>query len=143
LDRTSQAVRLLKRLGRQPYHDLPDLGQHLPAARVRGEHLEPGALMDVASFIDGAGEIAQRVAAFEAAPSLASRAAQVRPLGDLSASIRRAILPSGEVCRRRFAAPVDLPAACAPEGPLTPVMDRSSRGRTASSCCRTRSSPPQ
>jgi len=97
LDRTSQAVRLLHRLGRQPYHDLPDLGPILPAARVRGEHLEPGALMDVASFIDGAGEIAQRVAAFEAAPSLASRAAQVRPLGDLSASIRRAILPSGEV----------------------------------------------
>jgi DNA mismatch repair protein MutS2 len=97
LERTSQAVRLSNRLGRQPYHDLPDLSEILPAARVAGQHLEPSALMDVASFVDGAGEIAHRVAGFETAPHLAFRASQVRPLGDLSAAIRRAILPSGEV----------------------------------------------
>ncbi len=97
LDRTSQAVRLLSHLGRQPYHDLPDLSEILPAARVRGEHLEPRGLLDVASFIEGAGEIARRVAAFEAAASLAARASQVRHCGELAVAIRQAILPSGEV----------------------------------------------
>ncbi|HLA78111.1 MAG TPA: Smr/MutS family protein [Vicinamibacteria bacterium] len=97
LDRTGQAVLLLRHLGRQPYHDLPDLDRILPAAGVRGEHLEPRALLDVASFIEGAGEIARRVAAFEAAPSLAYRASQVKHWGDLASTIRRAVLASGEL----------------------------------------------
>ncbi len=97
LRRTSEAVRVLEKLGRQPYHDLPDLTEVLPAARVHGQHLDTGALMDAASFADGATEIARRVAGFEGAPTLAHRASAVRDLSAVSAAVRRAILPSGEV----------------------------------------------
>src|SRR5262249_59698402 len=62
---TSEALTVLIRLGRQPYHDLPDLSAVLPVARVSGLHLEPHALMDVASFIEGGGEIARNVAQAE------------------------------------------------------------------------------
>ncbi|HKC13352.1 MAG TPA: hypothetical protein VKI41_15090, partial [Vicinamibacteria bacterium] len=58
---TTEAVALLRVLGRQPYHDLPDLSKALPAARVAGLHLASGALLDVASFIEGGGEILRRV----------------------------------------------------------------------------------
>ncbi len=71
---TSEGVRVLQALGRQPYHDLPDVTAILPAARVQGLHLEPLALSDVASFIEGAVEIARRVARHESAPRLAHRA---------------------------------------------------------------------
>jgi DNA mismatch repair protein MutS2 len=97
LARTSEAVSLLERPGRQPYHDLPDLAEILPAARVEGLHLEPAALADVASFVEGAREIARSVAQAEKAPALAQRAAAIADFGDLSATIRRAVLPSFEI----------------------------------------------
>jgi DNA mismatch repair protein MutS2 len=97
LERTTEGVTLLRTLGRQPYHDLPDLTDLLPAARVEGAHLEPLALLDVASFIEGGCEIAQRVARGEGAPGLAREASVVPDMTDLSTLIRRAILPSGEV----------------------------------------------
>jgi DNA mismatch repair protein MutS2 len=97
LRRTTEGVRLLRGLGRQPYHDLPDLTEILPAATVKGLHLEPAALCDVASFVEGAVEIAQRVARSEGSPELAQAASVVPDMSDLAGQIRRAVLPSGEV----------------------------------------------
>ena len=97
LQLTTEAVRLLDAPGRQPYHDLPDLGEILPQVRVAGAHLDPPTLRQVASFIEGAHEVARRVARADGAPRLARRASEVRDLSDLAAAIRRAILPSGEV----------------------------------------------
>ncbi|HET9317162.1 MAG TPA: Smr/MutS family protein [Vicinamibacteria bacterium] len=97
LEKTSEGVALLRTLGRQPYHDLPDLTELLPAARVDGVHLEPLALLDVASFIEGGCEIAQRVARAEGAPGLAREASVVPDMTDLAQLVRRAILPTGEV----------------------------------------------
>src|SRR5687768_6475592 len=54
LGRTSEAVQILQKIGRQPYHDLPDVGGFLTASRVRGLHLEARDLGDVATFIEGA-----------------------------------------------------------------------------------------
>ncbi len=97
LEKTTEGVRLLRGLGRQPYHDLPDLTDLLPAARVEGAHLEPAALLDVASFVEGGCEIAQRVARVESAPGLARDASVVPDMTDLAVLLRRAILPTGEV----------------------------------------------
>jgi DNA mismatch repair protein MutS2 len=94
---TTEALTLLQEAGRQPYHDLPDLAPILREARVAGVHLEPRALMDVASFIEGGVEVARSVARAERAPRLARRAAEVKDATDVAAAIRRAILPSGEV----------------------------------------------
>jgi len=97
LQRTSEGVALHRAAGRQPYHDLPDLGEILPAARVDGLHLEPGALLDVASFIEGSVEISSRLSRVEAAPTLAHLAGQVADASDVASAIRRAILPTREV----------------------------------------------
>jgi DNA mismatch repair protein MutS2 len=94
---TSEGVVLLQAVGRQPFHDLPDLGPILREARVAGVHLEPKALMDVASFIEGGFEVARHVAGVESAPRLSRRAAEVKDASDVAAAIRRAILRSGEV----------------------------------------------
>jgi DNA mismatch repair protein MutS2 len=97
LELTGQGVALVEKLGRQPYHDLPDLSEIIPAARVDGLQLDPGDLLDVASFVEGGCEIARRVRTCETAPSLASRAAGVDDSTELATAIRRAILPSREV----------------------------------------------
>jgi len=97
LARTTEGVTLLQRVGRQPYHDLPDILELLPTARVEGMHLEPRELSDVASFIEGGMEIAARVARVDGAPRLAARASRVADATPLAGAIRRAILPSGEV----------------------------------------------
>jgi DNA mismatch repair protein MutS2 len=97
LARTSEGVVLLRAPGRQPYHDLPDVAEALAAARVKGNHLEPRVLLDVASFIEGSIEIGRRVAGAEGAPGLARLASGIRDATEVSAPIRRAILPSGEV----------------------------------------------
>jgi DNA mismatch repair protein MutS2 len=94
---TSEAVRVLDRIGRQPHHDLPDVAELLPGARVSGAHLEPRALSDIASFIEGATEIAARVSRVETAARLARLAGSVPALREVAAGIRRAILPTGEV----------------------------------------------
>jgi DNA mismatch repair protein MutS2 len=93
----SQAALLLRKAGRQAYHELPDLAEALAAACVEGLHLEPAALLDVASFVEGSREIATRVAASQDAPTLARLAAGIADFGELTAAIRRAILPSREV----------------------------------------------
>ncbi len=97
LSRTTEAVGLLETPGRQPYHDLPDLGDDLVSARVAGAYLEPAGLLDVASFVEGTAEIARCVSLAERAPTLARRAAEVADFAELGALIRRAILPSREV----------------------------------------------
>jgi DNA mismatch repair protein MutS2 len=97
LARTGEGVTLLRALGRQPYHDLPDPAPILAGARVRGAHLEPRALADLASFIEGGGEIASRVTRVEAIPRLARLASSVRDSGEVASAIRRALLPTGEV----------------------------------------------
>jgi DNA mismatch repair protein MutS2 len=97
LERTGQAVRLLERPGRQPYRDLPDVSESLAASRVAGMALEPAALLDLASFVEGASEIARQVGAAESAPDLARRAAEVADFAELAAAIRRAVLPSREL----------------------------------------------
>jgi DNA mismatch repair protein MutS2 len=97
LGRTGEGVVLLRALGRQPHHDLPDPAAALAVARARGAHLEPRALADLASFIEGGIEIARRVARFEKAPRLARLAAEARDTTDVAAAVRRALLPSGEV----------------------------------------------
>lgn len=97
LDLTSEAVRLLQSPGKQPYHDLPDLSQILPVARVRGAQLEALALRAVASFVDIAHDIAFGIAAAGGAVVLAGRAAEVQDLTEIAAAIRRALLPTGEI----------------------------------------------
>jgi DNA mismatch repair protein MutS2 len=97
LARTSEGVALLAAVGRQPYHDLPDLREVLAAARVEGTYLEPAALLDVASFIEGSVEISRRVTRVDAAPALAHLAGQVADPSDVAAAIRRAVLPTREV----------------------------------------------
>ena len=97
LARTSEGVALLRVVGRQPYHDLPDPAEALAGARVRGAHLEPLALADLASFIEGGVEIARRVARVDGTPRLSRLASEVQDTGDVAAAIRRALLPSGEV----------------------------------------------
>ena len=97
LARTSEGVALLRVVGRQPYHDLPDPAEALAGARVRGAHLEPRALADLASFIEGGVEIARRVARVDGTPRLSRLASEVQDTGDVAVAIRRALLPSGEV----------------------------------------------
>ena len=97
LARTSEGVALLRQLGRQPYHDLPDVLELLVTARVEGTFLEPRELLDVASFIEGGMEIASRVARVDGAPRLAAQASRVADATPLATVIRRAIQPSGEV----------------------------------------------
>ncbi len=92
-----EAVALLSVVGREPYHDLPEVDDALAAAKVSGMHLEPAQLRDVASFIEGAAGIARSVAACLESPRLARRAALIGDAGDVAQAIRRAILPSGEV----------------------------------------------
>lgn len=97
LARTSEGVRLLKAVGRQPYHDLPDPAEALAGARVRGSHLDPRALANLASFIEGGVEICRRVARVDGSPRLSRLASEVQDTGDVAVAIRRALLPSGEV----------------------------------------------
>jgi DNA mismatch repair protein MutS2 len=97
LARTGEGVALLRMVGRQPYHDLPDPAEALAGARVKGAHLESRALLDLASFIEGGGEIAHRVARTEGAPRLARLAAEVSDTSDVARAVRRALLPTGEV----------------------------------------------
>jgi DNA mismatch repair protein MutS2 len=97
LGRTSEAVHILQAIGRQPYHDLPDVAAHLAASRVRGLHLEARDLGDVASFIEGAAEIGRRVSQVSGAPGLSRLAADVPDASPVAAAIRRAVLPTGEV----------------------------------------------
>ncbi len=97
LSRTTEGTAVLRALGRQPYHDLPDIAPALQEAGVAGTFLEPLALSDVASFIEGSIEIGQRVARAEGAPELARLAAGVSDESEIASAIRRAILPGGEV----------------------------------------------
>jgi DNA mismatch repair protein MutS2 len=98
LARTGEAVALLRRLGAQPYHDLPEVGESLGTARVEGQSLEPAELADVASFIEGGREIARAVGtAGETAPGLARLAGGLSDTSEVAAAIRRAILPSHEL----------------------------------------------
>lgn len=97
LDLTSEAVTVLARVSRQPYNDLPDVREILPRSRVAGLYLEPLELSAVASFAEGAHEIAVRVARVAGAPRLSAEAASLDHAPALGSAIRRAILPSGEV----------------------------------------------
>jgi len=97
LSRTTEGTAVLRTLGRQPYHDLPDIAPGLQEAGVSGTFLEPLALSDVASFIEGAIEIGRRVARAEGAPELAQLASGVSDETEIASAIRRAILPGGEV----------------------------------------------
>jgi DNA mismatch repair protein MutS2 len=94
---TSEAAQLLQERGRQPYHDLPDLAEARAASRVEGQHLEPGGLLDVASFIEGSAAIAKSVGAASGAPTLAQQARGIADVTEVATAIRIAILPSGEV----------------------------------------------
>ena len=97
LARTSEGVSLLRQLGRQPYNDLPDTQEALAGARVRGSHLEPRALADLASFVEGGVEIARRVARVDGTPALSGLASRVEDTSAVAVAIRRALLPSGEL----------------------------------------------
>jgi DNA mismatch repair protein MutS2 len=132
LDLTSEGVRLLQKVGRQPYHDLPDVRDVLAAARVRGMHLEPRALADVASFIEGATEATYRIARAEGAPRLARRASELRDASDVAGPIRRAILPSGEVADHASPRLAELRRALVRlRSELTSVMESFLRGKDA------------
>jgi DNA mismatch repair protein MutS2 len=97
LSRTTEGTIVLRALGRQPYHGLPDVEAALGQARVEGLFLEPLALLDVASFIESSSDISRSVAGAEGAPELSRLAAGVADVSDVAAAIRRAILPGGEV----------------------------------------------
>jgi DNA mismatch repair protein MutS2 len=130
--RTREAVALLRTLGRQPYHDLPDVAEMLGAARVEGVTLEPRQLLDVASFIEGGVEIARQVARAEGAPGLSRRASEVPAMDDVSAAIRRAILASGEVSDDASPKLAETRRALARlRAQLTTVMESFLRGKEA------------
>jgi DNA mismatch repair protein MutS2 len=93
---TSEARVALEALGRQPYHDLPDIREILPKAGWKGFGLEPRELLDVASFAQGATEIGRSLGRSDA-PGIASRAGRIADFISLASSIRRAVLPSGEI----------------------------------------------
>src|SRR5262249_48378172 len=132
LARTSEGVALLKSPGRQPYHDLPDVAEALAGARVRGNHLEPRALLDVASFVEGGIEIGRRVAEAEAAPRLALLASGIRDATEVRTAIRRALLPSGEVADDASPKLQETRRALARlRTQLTTVMESFLRGRDA------------
>ena len=97
LARTSEARRLLQTLGREPYHDLPNPAAALAGARIKGAHLEPRGLLDLASFIEGGLEIVRGVSRSDDAPRLARLASRARDTSEVSLAVRRAILPTGEV----------------------------------------------
>ena len=86
LARTTEAVALLRAVGRQPYHDLPDPAEALRCARMRGAHLEPRVLTDLASFIEGGVEVAQRVARVEGTKRLTRLASEVRDTRDVASA---------------------------------------------------------
>lgn len=94
---TSEGRTLLEKVGRQPYQDLPEVDGTLAKARIEGFLLEPLQLLDIASFTEGAGEIARVVARAEGAPRLSRLASEVRDASPLATAIRRAVLPSGEL----------------------------------------------
>jgi DNA mismatch repair protein MutS2 len=130
--RTAEAVTLLRAVGRQPYHDLPDPAETLLAARMRGAHLEPRALSDLASFIEGGVEIAQRVARVEGTKHLSRLASEVRDTRDVAAKVRRALLPSGEVADDASPRLADLRRALLRlKAQLTSVMEGYLRSRDA------------
>jgi DNA mismatch repair protein MutS2 len=132
LAETSEGRALLRAVGRQPYHDLPDPAEALAVARARGAHLEPRALSDLASFIEGGIEIARRVARVEGTPRLAQRASEVRDTGEVAAAIRRALLPSGEVADDASPRLADLRRTLVRlRSQLTSVMEGYLRGRDA------------
>ncbi|HET7746633.1 MAG TPA: Smr/MutS family protein [Vicinamibacteria bacterium] len=132
LGRTSEAVLLLRTIGRQPYHDLPEVSPLLAAARVQGLHLEPRDLTDVASFIEGAIEIGRRVARAEGAPQIARLASGVADATDVSREIRRAVLPSGEVADDASPRLAEVRRALTRlKAQLTSVMESYLRGKDA------------
>jgi DNA mismatch repair protein MutS2 len=94
---TSEARTVLSVVGRQPYHDLPELDALLPATRAEGAHLEAVGLLDMATFIAVTSDIARAISQVSSAPRLAGLAGTVRDLGEVRDAIRRAILPSGEI----------------------------------------------
>jgi DNA mismatch repair protein MutS2 len=129
---TGEGAILLAGIGRQPYHDLPYLADALAVARVAGDHLEPGALLDVASFIEGGVETARRVARAEGAPRLARLASEVRDTTPLAQAIRRAVLPSGEVADDASPRLAEVRRAVARlRVQLTSVMESFLRGKDA------------
>src|SRR5689334_7003228 len=65
---TSEARRTLETLGRQPYHDLPDVGAPLTRSAWEGFALEPRELLDVASFAQGVTEIGRALGRSDSAP---------------------------------------------------------------------------
>jgi DNA mismatch repair protein MutS2 len=97
LAQTSEARVVLSVVGRQPYHDLPNLETLLPAMRAEGAHLDPKGLLDLATFIAVTGDVARVVARVEGAARLTNLAGTVRDLGDVRDAILRAILPGGEI----------------------------------------------
>jgi DNA mismatch repair protein MutS2 len=97
LDRASEARRILAFAGRQPFGKLPDVTAVLGESRARGARLEPRGLLDVAAFAADASDILSLVSRTPDATVLAHRASSVPSLLDLAATVRRVVLPSGEV----------------------------------------------
>jgi DNA mismatch repair protein MutS2 len=132
LARTTEGVRVLARIGRQPYHDLPDVAALLARSHIAGLHLEARELSDVASFIEGAAEIGRRVAAAFDAPELAGIAARVPDATEVATAIRRAILPSGEVADDASPRLAEIRRTLARlKSQLTSVMESYLRGKDA------------
>jgi DNA mismatch repair protein MutS2 len=132
LGRTSEAVQILQSTGRQPYHELPDIAEHLAASRVVGLHLEARDLSDVASFIEGANEIGRRVSQVSGAPELSRLAVDVPDATPIAAAIRRAVLPTGEVADNASPRLADVRRALArSKAQLQSVMESYLKGKDA------------
>ena len=93
---TSEARSVLESTGRQPYHDLPDVTALLPRTRWEAFALDPRELLDIASFAQGATEIGRALAPSESS-RIARRAQKIADFSLLSSTLRRSLLPSGEV----------------------------------------------
>ncbi|MCU0241847.1 MAG: Smr/MutS family protein [Vicinamibacteria bacterium] len=97
LGQTREAMAVLAATGRQPYRDLPDVAPLLKTLGIEGAHLEPAELLHLASFLEGAADIAPAILRCDEAPTLRPLAARIEDFSHWTRRVRQSILPSLEV----------------------------------------------
>jgi DNA mismatch repair protein MutS2 len=93
-----EAIAYLRAGGEMGFGALADPGPWLERLNVPGAVLAPAELLDASSLVETAGEL-KKAFRHEAAkhPRLSERAGSLPELGGLAKTIRRAILPNGEI----------------------------------------------
>lgn len=126
---TIEAVAFERQGGSLGIRTPEDLVAILAALAIEAQPLEPLPLLGLATFLDSVGEVVD-AAARRAGPALSAIAAQAASFGDESASVRRAIEPTGEVSDRASGALRDIRAALRRQrASLRTTLDRLAHGR--------------